>query len=273
MELNWIQKGIWSVIQGLAGVFPLSSAGFFAVMRKVFGLPVDGSIDRGYAAMQMMAVAITIMFAFRHDYMACFRATRGSLPRNDLKRREEMMLNRRLFMLVLVGIFPAALALLLQQQAAVLSHRMSFIVGLFTLGGFVVFLGDRIGKGERNLQDTTLMDGLWMGFAYGLGIIPGIPAVGLCLTAGAICGLDFMFAFRYAFLIAGPVLCLEAVINLIGITQQIHWSWLVGMIPTALCAFGGIRIMKKLAKRESYGLFAYVLWGSAILTFILFLIS
>ncbi len=273
MELNWIQKGIWSVIQGLASVFPLSSAGLMAIMRKIFGLPMDGSIDRGYASMQLLAVAITIVFAFRHDYAACIRATHGSLPRNDLRQRETMMLNRRLFMLILIGVFPAALALLFRERAAMLAYRLSFIIGLSAVGGFAVFLGERIGKGERNLQDATIADGLWIGLAYGLGIIPGLPTMGLCLTAGMLCGLESVFVLRYAFLISAPALCLEAATGLIGFTQQFHWSWVVGMIPTALCAYSGIHIMKKLARRDGYGLFAYLLWGSAILTFILSLIS
>ncbi len=273
MELSWVQKGIWSVIQGLAGVVPLSSVGLLAVMRKIFGLPMDGSADRGYAAMQLLAVAVTIAFSFRHDYAACFRATHGRLPRNDPEQREAMLLNRRLFMLILIGVIPAAFALLFRQRVAELAYRLSFMVGLFALGGFVVFLGDRIGKGERKLQDATIADGLWMGLAHGLGIIPGLPAMGLCLTAGVMCGLESVFAMRYAFLISAPVLFLEAVSEWTASAAPFHWIWLAGMIPTALCAYGGISFMKKMAKRDGYGLFAYLLWGSAILTFILFLIS
>lgn len=273
MELSWVEKGIWSVIQGLAGVFPLSSAGLLAAMRKILGLPMDGSVDRGYAAMQLLAVAAAIVFSFRGDYAACLRATHGRLPRNDPGQREAMLLNRRLFMLILIGVIPASLALIFHRSAAELAYRLSFMVGLFALGGFVVFLGDRIGKGARTVQDATIADGLWMGLAHGLGIIPGLPAMGLCLTAGAVCGLESVFAVRYAFLISAPVLCLEAVLGLAASTTPFHWSWLVGMVPTALCAYGGIYLMKKMASRNGYGLFAYLLWGSAILTFILFLIS
>ena len=71
---------------------------------------------------------------------------------------------------------------------------------------FGVFMGlaERFGRQQRPMGKLTLRDGVVMGFAQALALVPGVSRSGGTITAGLTLGLDRPTAVRFSFLLAIP---------------------------------------------------------------------
>ena len=270
MELDWLQMLLLSIAQGMCGVFPLSEGGFLTILRKLLGLSLDGSSDGLYSAMMQLAVALAVLFFFRRDWLACLSSV--SRRAIDPASRTAQRLNRRMLTLILVGAVPMALSVFIS-----VDFLGSLLVGAGTLilDGLVVFLSDRIGKGNRQLPETTLSDGLWIGLAQELSAVMGMSRTSLTVTAGIVRGLSPEFCFRYSFLVGGPVLLVRSCIAVLQAAGGggFSWPYLIGMAIAGLCGYGAMHLLRWAVRRKSYSIFAYVLWGAGLFSIILYLIS
>lgn len=57
---------------------------------------------------------------------------------------------------------------------------------------------------NRNINDMTILDSIFIGTLQGIAIIPGISRSGSTIVAGLFRGLDKSFATEYSFLLALP---------------------------------------------------------------------
>lgn len=267
MELDWLQMLLLSIVQGFCGVLPLSEGGFLTILRKLLGLPLDGSGDAFYSALMRLAVALAVILAFRREWMKLF-----SRRAPDLEQRTAKQLNRRMQLLILVGVVPMVFTLFF---SATLPWSLLMGAGILILDGFVVFLSDRVGRGSRQLPETTLSDGLWIGLAQAISTAFGMSRTSLTLAAGNLRGLSPEFCFQYSFMLGGPVLLLQSVIAVLDAAGNHSFSWLylLGMAVTGLCSYVAVYLFRLAARRGNYGSFAYVLWGAGLFSAILYLIS
>lgn len=274
MEPNLLQMLILSVLQGFAGIFPLSASGFLVIARQLSGLPLDGAGDALYTALQQLAMAITVCVVFRRELAACLQAFSQPPRRTDTRQREAWRLKRRLMLLVVVGFIVSIPGALLEGHAGALGSRLPSLACLLLANGFVIFLADRIGKGSRALAQTTLTDSLWIGAAQAVAVVPGLSRTGLTMTTCLVRGLEPEFAFRFSFVLGAPVLLLRALVHVaLNISGSFHWLYLVGMGITALCSYVALWLLRFVVRRGNLGTFAYILWGAGFFTFIMYLIS
>lgn len=271
MALNWLQIIVLGILQGAAGVLPLSDSGFLTVARKLMGLPLDGSADAFYGALLQLSVLLSVCLVFRREISGCARALSAS---RDLQR-ETRRLNQRLLLLIFTGAIPSLLSLLLKGRVSFIQEHLVYIAALMVLSGFVVFLGDRIGKGSRNLPETTLADGLWMGLAHGLAGIPGLSRTGLVMTVGFLRGLEPEHCFRFSFLLWIPYLAVQAISGLVGSagSNAFHWPYLGGMAIAFGCSCFCLSALRRAVRRGNTGSFAFALWGAGVIAFVLYLIT
>jgi len=127
----------------------------------------------------------------------------------------------------------------------------------------------------RDVRSATVADGLCMGLAQALSIIPGLSRTGLTISAGILQGLEPEFSWNFSFLLAVPAMLLQSIIALFGVLGNgipLDWSYLAGMAVAGLCAYLALRILRFVIRRNGFGSFAYASWGMALLTFILYLI-
>jgi len=70
--------------------------------------------------------------------------------------------------------------------------------------GIILGLADLLGKRTRPLEAMTYRDGVLIGIAQMLALIPGVSRSGATLTMGRALGYDRPAAARYGFLLAIP---------------------------------------------------------------------
>jgi undecaprenyl-diphosphatase len=82
--------------------------------------------------------------------------------------------------------------------------------------GILLLIADRVGRRERGMEQLTLRDGLVMGLAQSLALVPGVSRSGATITAGLFLGLDRAAAARFSFLLSIPAVVLSGLFQLLS---------------------------------------------------------
>ncbi len=273
MALNWVQIIVLGVVQGIAEILPLSASGFLMQTRQLLGLPLDGSGDRLYTALVQLAVWLAICLVFRRDLWACLRALVTSSRRRNGKGQEALRLNRRMVLFIVFGMIPMIPAWFLQSRGA--GHGLLWASAMLLLNGLLLFLTDRIGHGKRDVRSATVGDGLCLGVAQAVSVVPGLSRTGLTMAAGVFCGLDLEFSWKFSFLLAVPTLLIQAIVALAGALREgaeFYTPYLAGMALAGVCSYLALRFLRFVIRRNALGSFAYAVWAAALFAFVLYLI-
>ena len=88
---------------------------------------------------------------------------------------------------------------------------VSIVMALLLAGAEVV------GQRQRSFDALTMKDGITMGLAQALALIPGVSRSGSTLTAGLFMGLERSTAARFSFLLGIPAITLAGLVELKGL--------------------------------------------------------
>jgi undecaprenyl-diphosphatase len=75
-------------------------------------------------------------------------------------------------------------------------------------------LAERIGRRRRQLEQVAVRDGVWVGLAQALALIPGVSRSGSTLTAALLDGWNRADAARFSFLLGIPAITLAGLVEL-----------------------------------------------------------
>jgi len=136
----------------------------------------------------------------------------------------------------------------------------------------VLLVAERVGTRERLEVDLTLRDGVAMGFAQALALVPGVSRSGATITAGLFLGLDRAAAARFSFLLSVPAVVLSGLFELrdffghagddAGIPALVVATVLAFVVGYASIAF----LLRYLASHSTYVFVAYrVALGAVVL--------
>jgi undecaprenyl-diphosphatase len=99
------------------------------------------------------------------------------------------------------------------------ARNLKLIGTTLILLGLVLLVADRTSKRERGMGQLRLKDGLIMGSAQALALIPGVSRSGATITAGLFLGLERAAAARFSFLLSIPAVVLSGLFELYGIVS------------------------------------------------------
>jgi undecaprenyl-diphosphatase len=168
-----------------------------------------------------------VLLYFRHDLWRIAKAWFAGLRDPEVRRT----IDSRLGWYIILGTIPIAIFGFLFKDQIESGARDLYVIGttLIVLG-FVLLIADRIGKRERDIKDLTTRDGVAIGFAQALALIPGVSRSGATISAGLILGLDRAAAARYSFLLSVPAVVLSGLFEL----RKIGDGGGPGAVPTAI---------------------------------------
>src|SRR5438874_383619 len=81
------------------------------------------------------------------------------------------------------------------------------------------FAAERYGQRRREIASLTTADGVFIGTAQALALVPGVSRSGATISAGLFRGLTREAATRYSFLLSTPAIVLAALLELKGIVD------------------------------------------------------
>jgi undecaprenyl-diphosphatase len=190
--VSYLQGIVLGLVQGLTEFLPVSSSGHLILVPLVFGWQDQGlAVD---AALHLGTLAALVAY-FRRELVGLLTGT----------------ISRRLGALIVVATIPAALAGLLLDKYVEKNVRWPLLIAASTaFWGLVMWIADRRATSsadtrEERLEGLTWRQGLTVGVAQALALIPGTSRSGITITAGLFTGIDRPTAARYSFLLGIPI--------------------------------------------------------------------
>jgi undecaprenyl-diphosphatase len=200
--VSYAQALVLGLVQGLTEFLPVSSSGHLILVPHVFGWPDQGlAVD---AALHLGTLAALLAY-FRREI---FDLLSG-------------VLNRRLGVIIVIATIPGAIVGLLFARYIEAHFRSPLLIAATTaLWGLVMLAADRQARapapprrthanpGDRPddpLEHVGWGQGIAVGIAQALALIPGTSRSGITITTGLFAGLDRATAARYAFLLGIPI--------------------------------------------------------------------
>jgi undecaprenyl-diphosphatase len=190
--VSYTQSVVLGLVQGLTEFLPVSSSGHLILVPLVFGWPDQGL---AFDAVTHLGTLAALLAYFRGELHALVVGT----------------LSRRLAVMIAIATIPAGLAGLLFGKWIEAHVRSALVIATTTaVWGIAMWVADRRaataarGDGEP-LERVTWGQGLGVGCAQALALIPGTSRSGITITTGLLGGLDRATAARYAFLLSIPI--------------------------------------------------------------------
>lgn len=220
------QATIYGLVQGITEFLPISSSAHLALLPWIFGWKDPGqTFDVALHLGTLVAVAGYFFRDWREVLLGAWENPRGPM-------------GRRLLLLTLATL-PACLAgLLLEKQAESLFRNPARIAAALAFFGLLLGAADRWSRRWRGLEEMGLQQGLWVGAAQALAIIPGVSRSGVTMTAGLALGFSRDAAARFSFLLALPITAGAALFKLrhleaVALTPAFFWAIFVSGISGA----------------------------------------
>jgi undecaprenyl-diphosphatase len=202
---------ILGITQGLTEFLPISSTAHLRIVPAFAGWDDPGA---AFTAVTQLGTMTAVLLYFREDLLRISRAWLRSL-RNPAVRHE---LDARMGWYILIGTIPIGIFGLLFHNQIENGARDLYLIGsaLIVLG-LLLLVAERVVKHDRPLEKITTRDGIAIGMAQALALVPGVSRSGATLTAGLFLGFDRPSAARFSFLLSVPAVVLSGLFEFVSI--------------------------------------------------------
>lgn len=228
-SMTWIQALVLGLVQGLTEFLPISSS---AHLRIVSGVFFGDDAGASFTAVTQLGTEAAVLVYFAKDIWRILQAwfstvlsklssrnrvpiteqvttrlpvvTMGQADRYfDEERQRE--LDYRVGWYVIIATIPiGVLGFLLKDVIRTAARNLWLISFMLIAFALVIAAAEYYGRKLRPLEQLTTRDGLVMGFAQCLALIPGVSRSGATSSAGLFLGLTREASVRFSFLLAIP---------------------------------------------------------------------
>lgn len=268
--MTYLTSVLMGILQGIAEFLPISSSGHLALFEYFFQIENYEETQMFFTVLLHLGTLASVCVYYWHDVVGMvveFFSMIGGLFAKDRRYGKKAVPSaRRLVFLIIVATLPLFLVLPIQGKVEAAMAEPKFISVALILTGFILFFSDRVARGRKNERTATVLDAVLVGFAQGIGTLPGISRSGITISAGRFRGFDRSFAVRFSFLMSLPailganLLSLIKVIKAGGIDMSLIPMYLVGTIVAAVVGYFAIRLVNLLSDKGKFGAFAWYCW-------------
>jgi undecaprenyl-diphosphatase len=203
-----IEAIVLGLVQGLTEFLPISSSGHLRIVPAFFGWDDPGA---AFTAVIQLGTMAAVVVYFRRDLVRIALAWAHELHAPYRARSHEANLG----WFIILGTIPISVFGLIFSDQIESGARDLYLVGsALILFSFVMLLADRYGSRRRELTELNMRDGLFIGFAQALALIPGVSRSGATISAGLFRNLDGAAAARYSFLLSVPAVVLSGLFEM-----------------------------------------------------------
>ena len=222
--MDIFQAVVLGIVQGLTEFLPISSSGHLRIVPALFGWDDPGA---AFTAVIQLGTMAAVLLYFWRDIIRIVATWARSLVRPELRGE----LDARLGWYIGLGTIPIGLAGVAFQNQIEDNVRDLRLIGLALIAaGLIMLLAERVGSRRRELRRLRLRDGLLIGCAQALALIPGVSRSGATITAGMFLGFTREAAARFSFLLSIPAVVLSGLFEL----RHIGDPGGVDVVPTAV---------------------------------------
>ncbi|MEV6559658.1 undecaprenyl-diphosphate phosphatase [Nocardia sp. NPDC051756] len=227
--MTWIQALVLGLVQGLTEFLPISSS---AHLRIVSGVFFGDDAGASFTAVTQLGTEAAVLVYFAKDIWRILQAwfstvlsklsSRNRVPITDqvttrlpvvtmgqadryFDEERQRELDYRVGWYVIIATIPiGVLGFLLKDVIRTAARNLWLISFMLIAFALVIAAAEYYGRKLRPLEQLTTRDGLVMGFAQCLALIPGVSRSGATSSAGLFLGLTREASVRFSFLLAIP---------------------------------------------------------------------
>jgi undecaprenyl-diphosphatase len=267
-HLSYVEAVVVGAFQGVTELFPVSSLGHSVLVPALVGgrwaQDLDVSAPESpYLAFIVglhVATAAALLVFFWRDWVAIV----GGFITSVRYRRVNTTAERLAWLIVLATIPVGIAGLALEHLFRTTLGRPIPAAAFLTVNGVVLYAGERLRRrtpavvgatpegGElpdEHIAKLPMAQGVLIGCAQILALLPGISRSGITMVAGLWRGLNHEEAARFSFLLATPVIFAAGVLkipDLFGpLGDGIHGQVLAGSVASFIAAYLAVRYLTR----------------------------
>ncbi len=267
---NIFQAIILGMVQGLTEFLPISSTAHLKVIPVLLGW---GDPGVAFTAVIQLGSIAAVLWYFWSDLT---QITIGAIT--AIKQKNYKSYDLRLAIGIALGTLPILFfGILIKIFIPDFDNSPVRSLGAIAIASIVMSLllglAEQIGKRKRNFEHLTVTDGILMGLAQAIALIPGVSRSGSTLTAGLFMGLERGAAARFSFLLGIPAITLAGLVELkgaleTGISNDGIVTMVVGVISAAIFSYLAIAWLLRFLQTQNTWVFVWyrLAFGIAILS-------
>ncbi|VXD20186.1 undecaprenyl-diphosphate phosphatase [Planktothrix paucivesiculata] len=269
-QINILQAFFLGLIQGITEFLPISSTAHLKVIPVVLGWGDPGT---AFTAIIQLGSIVAVVWFFWQDLTQVVMGSWRAIQKKDYDS-----IDFRLALGICLGTIPILFfGLLIKILIPDYDNSPLRSLGVIAIASlamaFLLGLGEKIGTRKRDFEHLTPRDGILMGLAEALALIPGVSRSGSTITAGLFLGLERATAARFSFLLGIPAITIAGIVELksvfidgVGNIQIL--PLLVGLISSWIFSYLSIAWLIRYLQSKSTWIFVWyrLAFGVAILT-------
>ncbi len=258
VELGWLKVIFLGIVQGITELLPISSTAHLRIVPSLLGWQDPGTAFS--AAMQLASLGAVLAY-FWQDIKSLVGSSIKAIAHQDYQSQ-----SLRLTSGLLIGTIPIVIVGLLLKKTLDLPNsplRSLTVIGTASIVmSILLAIAELRGNRKRDFQKLTLFDGLLVGIAQTLALIPGVSRSGSTLTAGLFLNMERETAARFSFLLGLPAIILGGAVELHSLSKaglDLN-GWLilgVGLTSASISAFLAIFGLLRYLERQSTWIFVW----------------
>jgi undecaprenyl-diphosphatase len=270
-----VQAIVIGIVQGLTEFLPVSSSAHLILLPRILGWDDVLINSAEFVVILHLGTLAALLAYFWRDVLELLAAAWAAVRERSLAGDPR----RKLAFVLALSVLPAALfGLLLEDWIDSFFRDAVLVIPLIlVLGAAILWLAERLGRRDRDLDRAEFADGAIIGVAQALALFPGISRSGVTLAAGLFRGLEREAAARFAFLMGIPVIAGAGLWKVrsiatggAGDVDVVALS--AGVVAAALSGWLAIGFLLRYLRTHSTGIFiAYRLVAAAVFIVLLVL--
>jgi undecaprenyl-diphosphatase len=265
-QVNVFQAIVLGFVQGATEFIPISSTAHLKAIPVFFGW---GDPGVAFSAVIQLGSLAAVLTYFWSDISQITRGMIKAVRTSDYNSQDFW-----LAVGIVAGTIPIlTLGLILKVLEPPIYETtfrsMSSIAIVSIVMALLLALAETLGNQKRNFQDLSLKDGIVLGLAQALALVPGASRSGSTLTFGLLSNLDRATAARFSFLLGIPAIAISGLVELKGMfdgsaTNPGSIVLLGALISSALFSYLAIAWLLEFLKRRSTWVFVWYRLGFGV---------
>jgi undecaprenyl-diphosphatase len=277
--MSILEAVVLGVVQGLTEFLPISSTAHLRIVPALLGWADPGA---AYSAVIQCGTLAAVIVALRRDITSLvtgfLAGLRSGRPLATPESRAAVMIALGTLPIVAVGFTARHLIRGEARRLEVVTAALLAATAIMAVAELVTARRARGGRtGRDGLEEMTFRDGLTMGLAQVLALVPGTSRSGVTISSGMLTGLDRRTAARFSFLLSLPAIAAAGLLEawqqraeIFGSAEAITLA-AIGTLSAAVVGYASIRWLLKLLTSHTLwpfiiyriGLAAVLIWALA----------
>ena len=262
------------IIQGLCEFLPVSSSGHLALANSLFSLPAEVD-DLALNVLLHLGTLAAVLLVFHKDIWeligSFFTLIKKLFKKNF--RLADCTLGERFVILLFIAVLPLIPAAFLSGSIEVLMGY-PFIIGIILiLNAVMLYFSEKIGKGNKNLEDVKPTNALLVGIFQVVAILPGLSRSGSTITGGLIQDFDRALAVKFSFILSIPAIVGAAAFEIPDFLSSMPNTptllcYLAGALAAMLVGIAAIKLITWISKHSTFRIFSYYCFAVGVLAIV-----